>query len=62
MPGGPARFAKLGQAAEDYAAAAQTGDPALIVMADGALHRELCRASGNAPLLARAGIVGIGRG
>ena len=50
--GGPARFARLGQAAEDYAQAVQAGDPALIVMADGAFHRELCRASGNAPLLA----------
>ena len=50
--GGPARFARLGQAAEEYAQAAQAGDPALIVAADGAFHRELCRASGNAPLLA----------
>ena len=50
--GGPARFKRLGQAAEDYAQAAQTGDPALVVLADGAFHRELCRASGNAPLLA----------
>lgn len=48
----PARFRRLGQAAEDCAEAARTGDPALIVMADGAFHRELCRASGNAPLLA----------
>lgn len=52
QPGGPARFARLGQAAEEYAQAAQNGDPALIVLADGAFHRELCRASGNAPLLA----------
>jgi DNA-binding GntR family transcriptional regulator len=52
QPGGPARFKRLGQAAEDYAQAARTGDPALIVMADGTFHRELCRASGNAPLLA----------
>jgi len=50
--GGTARFARLGQAAEDHAQAVQAGDPALIVMADGAFHRELCRASGNAPLLA----------
>jgi DNA-binding GntR family transcriptional regulator len=50
--GGPARFARLGQAAEEYAQAAQAGDPALIVAADGTFHRELCRASGNAPLLA----------
>src|SRR5215213_5415749 len=34
--GGPARFARLGQAAEDYAQAVQAGDPALSVMADGA--------------------------
>ena len=50
--GGPARFKRLGQAAEDYAQAAQAGDPALLVMADVSFHRELCRASGNAPLLA----------
>lgn len=52
QPGGPARFKRLGQAAEDYTQAAEKGDPALIVMADGHFHRELCRASGNAPLLA----------
>ena len=53
QPGSPAmRFKRLGQAAEDYAAAAEAGDPALIVLADGTFHRELCRASGNAPLLA----------
>lgn len=52
QPGGPSRFAKLGQAAEDYALVAASGDPALIVAADGNFHRELCRASGNAPLLA----------
>jgi len=53
QPGNPAtRFKRLGQAAEDHAQAAATGDPALVVMADGAFHRELCRASGNAPLLA----------
>ena len=52
QPGGPSRFAKLGRAAEDYALAAESGDAALIVAADGAFHRELCRASGNAPLLA----------
>jgi len=50
--GGPARFKRLGQAAEDCAEAAKAGDPAVVVMADGAFHRELCRASGNAPLLA----------
>ena len=53
QPGGlPVRFKRLGQAAEDYALAAQAGDPAAIVLADVAFHRELCRASGNAPLLA----------
>src|SRR3712207_6810487 len=52
QPGGPARLARLGQAAEDYGQAPQTGDPALVVAADGTFHRELCRASGNAPLLA----------
>jgi DNA-binding GntR family transcriptional regulator len=52
LGGGPVRFARLGQAAADYAQAVAAGDPALIVMADGAFHRELCRASGNAPLLA----------
>lgn len=50
--GGPGRFARLGQAAEEYTRAAAEGDPAVIVMADGTFHRELCRASGNAPLLA----------
>ena len=48
----PMRFKRLGQAAEDYALAAQAGDPAAVVLADVAFHRELCRASGNAPLLA----------
>ena len=52
QPGGPARFTRLGQAAEGYAHAAETGDPALVVIADGVFHQELCRASGNAPLLA----------
>lgn len=53
LPGNPAaRFKRLGQAAEDFVAATGTGDPALIVLADGTFHRELCRASGNAPLLA----------
>lgn len=52
LGGGPARFARLGQAAEEYAQAARNGDPALIVAAEGTFHRELCRASGNAPLLA----------
>jgi DNA-binding GntR family transcriptional regulator len=52
-PDAPAmRFKRLGQAADDYTLAARSGDPALIVLADGAFHRELCRASGNPPLLA----------
>jgi DNA-binding GntR family transcriptional regulator len=46
------RFAALSGAAEHYAAAAAAGDPALIVAADEHFHTELCRASGNAPLLA----------
>jgi len=46
------RFARLSRAAEHYTAAAQTGDPALIVAAEEHFHAELCRASGNAPLLA----------
>lgn len=52
-PDGPAaRFKRLAQAADDHATAVAAGDPALIVLAEGAFHRELCRASGNAPLLA----------
>ncbi|MBL6454344.1 GntR family transcriptional regulator [Belnapia sp. T6] len=52
QPGGPERFNGLAAAAATYAHVAQLGDPALIVVADGDFHAELCRASGNAPLLA----------
>jgi DNA-binding GntR family transcriptional regulator len=51
-PGGPERFALLKHAAGTYALAARFGDPAPIVQADEAFHAELCRTSGNAPLLA----------
>lgn len=50
--GRPARFTALAMAADDYAAAAGSGDPALIVAAEEHFHAGLCRASGNAPLLA----------
>jgi DNA-binding GntR family transcriptional regulator len=52
QPGGPKRFAGLEAAAAGYRQAVQLGDPALIVLADGDFHAELCRVSGNAPLLA----------
>ncbi|MDB5372491.1 MAG: GntR family transcriptional regulator [Belnapia sp.] len=52
IPGGQERFARLGLAAAVYAHACQLGDPAPIVLADEDFHAELCRASGNAPLLA----------
>lgn len=52
QPGGAERFAGLQEAAAGYCQAAQFGDPALIVLADGDFHAELCRVSGNAPLLA----------
>ena len=51
-PGGVGRFVPLAQAAVDYSKAVQHGDPAVIVLADKEFHAELCRASGNAPLLA----------
>ena len=51
-PGGPERFLRLGMAAAAYAQACRHGDPAPIVLADEDFHAELCRASGNAPLLA----------
>ena len=51
-PGGPERFAPLRQAAARYALALEAGDPALTVASDEHFHSELCRASGNAPLLA----------
>jgi DNA-binding GntR family transcriptional regulator len=51
-PGGAERFAGLRRAAEAYAQAQQTGDPAAVVAAEEAFHGELCRTSGNAPLVA----------
>ncbi|MBX6743907.1 MAG: GntR family transcriptional regulator [Acetobacteraceae bacterium] len=51
-PGGPERFAPLRQAAARYALAVEAGDPALTVASDEHFHGELCRASGNATLLA----------
>lgn len=51
-PGGTERFAPLRQAAARYAMAVEAGDPALTVASDGEFHGELCRASGNATLLA----------
>ncbi|MFC7693112.1 GntR family transcriptional regulator [Paeniroseomonas aquatica] len=50
--GGAERFARMSLAAEVYAQACRLGDPAPIVLADEDFHAELCRASGNAPLLA----------
>lgn len=51
-PGGPERFAALQLAAEAFAQAARGQDPAALVAANEQFHAELCRASGNAPLLA----------
>ncbi len=52
QPGPAARFAALEGAALGYDHACRRDDPALIVLADGEFHAELCRLSGNAPLLA----------
>ena len=52
LPGGAERFVTLEQAAATYALAARLGDPAPLVLADEDFHAELCRLSGNAPLLA----------
>ncbi len=52
LPGGPERFAALRQAAEVYAQVARGADPAMVVAANEQFHAELCRASGNPPLLA----------
>lgn len=46
------RFAGLRQAAEAYAERAGGEDPVGLVAANEAFHAELCRASGNAPLVA----------
>lgn len=51
-PGGPERFDRLRHAADAFADAALASDPALRVMAEQEFHAELCRASGNSPLLA----------
>jgi DNA-binding GntR family transcriptional regulator len=51
-PGGAERFAALRQAAARYVLAVEAGDPALTVASDEEFHGELCRASGNATLLA----------
>ena len=52
QPGGRVRFAGLEHATAEYALAVRRGDRAEIVAADGVFHGELCRASGNATLLA----------
>lgn len=52
QPGGAERFAGLRRGAEGLTQAQQTGDPAVVVVAEEAFHGELCRASGNAPLAA----------
>jgi len=51
-PGGPERFIALQQATQACMRALLAGDPALVVAADEHFHYELCRASGNAPLVA----------
>jgi DNA-binding GntR family transcriptional regulator len=52
QPGGPERFDRLRNAADAFAEAVRAHDPALRVRAEEEFHAELCRASGNAPLLA----------
>jgi DNA-binding GntR family transcriptional regulator len=52
QPGGAERFLHLRRAGEAFAASIHGQDPALIVAADEQFHAELCRASGNPPLLA----------
>jgi len=52
QPGGPERFERLRHAADLFTDAVTAGDPALRVQAEEEFHAELCRASGNAPLLA----------
>ncbi|WP_165943483.1 GntR family transcriptional regulator [Roseicella aquatilis] len=51
-PGGPRRFDALRGAADTFAEASHATDPAQPVMAEQEFHAALCRASGNAPLLA----------
>lgn len=50
--GGAERFQHLRRAGDAYATSIHGQDPALIVAADEHFHAELCRASGNPPLLA----------
>jgi DNA-binding GntR family transcriptional regulator len=52
QPGGAERFAILRRAASLLEAAEQEGDPVAIVAGEEFFHGELCRASGNPPLLA----------
>src|SRR3712207_1767514 len=52
QPGGSERFDRLRRAADAFADAVRASDPALRVRAEEDFHAELCRASGNAPLLA----------
>ncbi len=52
QPGGAERFAALRRAAEHFFLADRSGDPAARVTAEELFHGELCRISGNAPLLA----------
>jgi DNA-binding GntR family transcriptional regulator len=52
QPGGEERFVPLHHATEVFAQAARGCDPAAVVAANEHFHAELCRASGNAPLLA----------
>lgn len=51
-PGGAERFATLRRAADAFAQAQATGDPAALVAAEEGFHGELCRCSGNSPLVA----------
>jgi DNA-binding GntR family transcriptional regulator len=52
QPGGPERFHPLHRAADGFAAAIRSSDPALRVVAEEEFHAQLCRISGNPPLLA----------
>lgn len=52
QPGGPERFDRMRAAADTFAEAIRASDAALRVRAEEEFHAELCRASGNAALLA----------
>ena len=52
QPGGAERFAGLRRVAHAFAQARQGGDPWAATLAEEAFHGELCRCSGNAPLIA----------